>query len=200
MLYRSHSDVVYTLRIELHIGIVQRNVGRTPPSSNHPQPFQNKVFRVRAMGTLDTRRIRRFIWGDLPRTKVERRLLLKIDWFILSYCCLMVRLVTHNNIRTDVLRALHSTLRTVRRVLYLVTGRKSLNVGPRVDLDRSNISNAYVSGMKEELNMIGNQFNVRTPHFGPLGLRRRYLTAPVRSVTANQHDLHVRLHRRDDPE
>lgn len=29
-----------------------------------------------------------------------------------------------------------------------------------VDLDRSNVSNAYVSGMKEELNMQGNQFNV----------------------------------------
>ncbi len=28
------------------------------------------------------------------------------------------------------------------------------------DLDRSNISNAYVSGMKEELNMQGNAFNV----------------------------------------
>lgn len=27
------------------------------------------------------------------------------------------------------------------------------------DLDRSNISNAYVSGMKEELHMVGNQFN-----------------------------------------
>ena len=29
-----------------------------------------------------------------------------------------------------------------------------------VDLDRSNISNAYVSGMKEELHMFGTEFNV----------------------------------------
>ncbi|KDQ29140.1 hypothetical protein PLEOSDRAFT_1092830 [Pleurotus ostreatus PC15] len=49
--------------------------------------------------------------------KAERRLLLKIDWFILSYCCLMVH------------------------------------------LDRSNINNAYVSGMKEELSMQGTEFN-----------------------------------------
>lgn len=28
------------------------------------------------------------------------------------------------------------------------------------DLDRSNLSNAYVSGMKEELNMQGNDYNV----------------------------------------
>ncbi|KAF8517887.1 MFS general substrate transporter [Hysterangium stoloniferum] len=58
---------------------------------------------------------RRF--GAGPDSKMERRLLLKIDWFILSYCCLMA------------------------------------------NLDRSNISNAYVSGMKEELNMQGTQFN-----------------------------------------
>lgn len=29
------------------------------------------------------------------------------------------------------------------------------------DLDRSNILNAYVSGMKEELNMYGTELNVR---------------------------------------
>lgn len=34
------------------------------------------------------------------------------------------------------------------------------------DLDRSNINNAYVSGMKEELNMVGNQFNVSRIHTG----------------------------------
>lgn len=30
-----------------------------------------------------------------------------------------------------------------------------------VDLDRSNVNNAYVSGMREELNMQGTDFNVR---------------------------------------
>ena len=29
-----------------------------------------------------------------------------------------------------------------------------------IDLDRSNVSNAYVSGMQEELNMHGTEFNV----------------------------------------
>ncbi|KAL4241411.1 MFS transporter superfamily protein [Abortiporus biennis] len=66
------------------------------------------------------RKIRHFVWGEVPQSKTERRLLLKIDWFILSYCCLM----------------------------YFTNY-----------LDRSNVSNAYVSGMKEELNMYGNQFN-----------------------------------------
>ena len=28
------------------------------------------------------------------------------------------------------------------------------------DLDRSNVSNAYVSGMKEDLHMFGNEYNV----------------------------------------
>lgn len=29
------------------------------------------------------------IWGEPPATKAESRLLLKMDWFILSYVCLM---------------------------------------------------------------------------------------------------------------
>ncbi|KAI0751515.1 MFS general substrate transporter [Daedaleopsis nitida] len=66
------------------------------------------------------RKVRRFVWGEIPESKTERRLLLKIDWFILSYCCLM----------------------------YFSNY-----------LDRSNVSNAYVSGMREELNMHGTQFN-----------------------------------------
>ncbi|RPD80705.1 MFS general substrate transporter [Lentinus tigrinus ALCF2SS1-7] len=66
------------------------------------------------------RKIRHFVWGEIPESKTERRLLLKIDWFILSYCCLM----------------------------YFSNY-----------LDRSNVSNAYVSGMKEELNMHGTDFN-----------------------------------------
>ncbi|KJA30072.1 hypothetical protein HYPSUDRAFT_125890 [Hypholoma sublateritium FD-334 SS-4] len=58
--------------------------------------------------------------GEPPSSKAERILLAKIDWFILSYCCLM----------------------------YFSNY-----------LDRSNISNAYVSGMREELHMFGTQFN-----------------------------------------
>lgn len=65
-------------------------------------------------------KIRRFVWGEIPQSKTERTLLFKIDWFILSYCCLM----------------------------YFTNY-----------LDRSNIANAYVSGMKEELNMVGNEYN-----------------------------------------
>ncbi|PFH52537.1 hypothetical protein AMATHDRAFT_139535 [Amanita thiersii Skay4041] len=55
-----------------------------------------------------------------PNANQEALLLFKIDWFILSYTCLM----------------------------YFTNY-----------LDRSNISNAYVSGMKEELNMMGIEFN-----------------------------------------
>ncbi|KAI0068919.1 MFS general substrate transporter [Artomyces pyxidatus] len=60
------------------------------------------------------------VWGGSSHSKSERKLLLKIDWFILSYCCLM----------------------------YFTNY-----------LDRSNVSNAYVSGMKEELHMEGTQYN-----------------------------------------
>ncbi|KAI0320642.1 major facilitator superfamily domain-containing protein [Amylostereum chailletii] len=66
------------------------------------------------------RKLRRVLWGDVPSSRAEQKLLLKIDWFILSYCCLM----------------------------YFTNY-----------LDRSNINNAYVSGMREELHMVGTQFN-----------------------------------------
>lgn len=39
------------------------------------------------------RTVRHFVWGEIPESKTERNLLLKIDWFILSYCCLMVRVL-----------------------------------------------------------------------------------------------------------
>ncbi|KAG2751526.1 MFS general substrate transporter [Suillus brevipes Sb2] len=64
--------------------------------------------------------VRLFLWGEIPSSKLERRLLLKLDWFILSYCCLM----------------------------YFTNY-----------LDRANVNNAYVSGMRQELNMQGNDFN-----------------------------------------
>ncbi|KAF8544823.1 major facilitator superfamily domain-containing protein [Trichophaea hybrida] len=59
-------------------------------------------------------------WEEIPSTKEEKKLILKIDWFILSFCCLA----------------------------YFCNY-----------LDRSNINNAYVSGMKVDLNMSGNQIN-----------------------------------------
>ncbi|KAF7776056.1 hypothetical protein Agabi119p4_4449 [Agaricus bisporus var. burnettii] len=64
--------------------------------------------------------IKQVLLGHTPSTRQESRLLLKIDWFILSYCCLM----------------------------YFTNY-----------LDRSNINNAFVSGMKEDLNMFGKEIN-----------------------------------------
>lgn len=39
------------------------------------------------MGFLHSLRV--VAWGEPPDTKAERRLLFKIDWFILTYVCLM---------------------------------------------------------------------------------------------------------------
>jgi ACS family pantothenate transporter-like MFS transporter len=65
--------------------------------------------------------IRVVVWGKPAETKAERRLIVKIDFFILSYVCLM----------------------------YWVNY-----------LDRSNLNNAYVSGMREDLKFQGNQLNI----------------------------------------
>lgn len=64
---------------------------------------------------------REIIWGKPAATKAERRLVVKIDTIILSFCCLM----------------------------YWVNY-----------LDRMNLNNAYVSGMKEDLGFHGKQLNI----------------------------------------
>lgn len=67
-----------------------------------------------------------FIWYPAGTPKSEKKLLLKVDFFILTYGCLA----------------------------YFSKW-----------LDQSNLSNAYVSGMKEDLNMYGNQYNTATTCF-----------------------------------
>ncbi|EXJ80756.1 hypothetical protein A1O3_07040 [Capronia epimyces CBS 606.96] len=71
------------------------------------------------MGAL--RSIRTAVWGAPAATKAERKLIQKIDIFILTSCCLQ----------------------------YWVNY-----------LDRANLNSAYVSGMKEDLDMVGNDLNV----------------------------------------
>lgn len=70
------------------------------------------------MGALG--KLREVIWGAPAATKAERHLLLKIDFFILTYVCLM----------------------------YWCNY-----------LDRANLNNAYVSGMREALNFQGTDLN-----------------------------------------
>ncbi|KAK0537263.1 hypothetical protein OC835_001797 [Tilletia horrida] len=65
-------------------------------------------------------KLRVFLWGHPPDTKAERRLLLKIDFFVLTYLCLTF----WSNY-----------------------------------LNRTNLTSAYVSGMKEALHFQGDQFN-----------------------------------------
>lgn len=80
--------------------------------------------------------VRLFLWGEEPSTKQEKKLLLKIDWFILSYCCLMVRLYrVHGPSRTHV--SSNSTLQIVRqhihfRLITTVLGRPVAMVTYRV--------------------------------------------------------------------
>lgn len=66
-------------------------------------------------------KLRAIVWGKPAATQTERRLLVKLDTVILSFCCLM----------------------------YWVNY-----------LDRMNLNNAYVSGMREDLNFRGKQLNV----------------------------------------
>ncbi|KAK5190187.1 hypothetical protein LTR99_010952 [Exophiala xenobiotica] len=68
--------------------------------------------------------IRAYMWSD--KSSQERKLVRKVDWFILSFCCLM----------------------------YFFNY-----------LDRSNLTQAYISGAKEQLNFKGNQLTQITTIF-----------------------------------
>jgi len=61
------------------------------------------------------------VWGEAPESPEERKLLRKIDFFILTYCC----------------------------VAFFFNY-----------LDRGVLANAYVSGMKEDIGITGNQYNI----------------------------------------
>lgn len=67
-----------------------------------------------------------FFWYPSGTTSAEKKLLHKIDFFILSYACLG----------------------------YFAKW-----------LDQANLSNAYVSGMKEDLRMYGTEYNLATTCF-----------------------------------
>ncbi|EFX03273.1 major facilitator superfamily transporter [Grosmannia clavigera kw1407] len=68
-------------------------------------------------------RVLAVVWDSLDKPAVERRLVAKLDWILLSYVCLA----------------------------YFVKY-----------LDQTNVANAYVSGMKEELGLGGNDLNLLT--------------------------------------
>lgn len=76
----------------------------------------------------------------------ERALVAKIDWFILTFCC--VSYFT-NYVSLDNSATVHPP--SPETGIYRLTLARQL--------DRSNLANAYVSGMKEELGFVGNQYN-----------------------------------------
>jgi hypothetical protein len=72
------------------------------------------------------KRLLAVIWDSLDKAPEERAFIAKVDWWILSYCC----------------------------IAYFVKY-----------LDQTNVTNAYVSGMHEDLDMTGNDLNYLTTYF-----------------------------------
>lgn len=91
-------------------------------------------------------KLREIAWGKPAATRAERTLIVKLDFVILSFCCLM----------------------------YWVNY-----------LDRMNLNNAYVSGMKEDLGFKGKELNVINTSRSPMHLTCvQYLTDIEQSSTA----------------
>lgn len=86
------------------------------------------------------------IWGVPPDTAAERRLLFKIDFFVLTYVCLMY---------------------WVSSLELKISSKSSADHHQVNYLDRANLNNAYVSGAREDLNFKGTQLNqINTIFYG----------------------------------
>lgn len=108
--------------------------------------------------TMPRLHIKQLLWGPTPTTEQEAKLLLKIDWFILSYCCSMVSISAW--LGTRQLKGIQYFTNCWWQIFDSQGQSAELELSQ--DLDRSNVNNAYVSGMKEELNMLGTELNVRS--------------------------------------
>ncbi|KAL4956371.1 major facilitator superfamily domain-containing protein [Aspergillus filifer] len=92
-----------------------RKVDQSQDGSQQPPPPKGKRARLRAA-----------IWDTWDKSPEERRLVQKVDWWLLSYAC----------------------------IAYFIKA-----------LDQGNTFNAYVSGMKEALDLKGNDFNYLTTYW-----------------------------------
>ena len=88
------------------------------------------------MGASGASRLKEYLKGH-ENAPGEKKLVRKIDFFILTFCCLMLVAISSIQALTN------------------LRSRYFMNY-----LDRSNLTAAYVSGMKADLNFHGNQFNV----------------------------------------
>lgn len=113
--------------------------------------------------------VRAYYWERVPRASMKSSFWQRLTglfsrtvvWWCVASCCI------HDNIdKTSCMSEpdrpilSDSTFPIVRPNCLLMVICIFNDCDYRLDLDRSNISNAYVSGMREELNMVGTEFNV----------------------------------------
>ena len=92
-----------------------------------------------------------FHWHEPGTSKEEKRLIFKLDWFLLSYACLMF---------------------FIKQVGGFINERCREDAD-EMQLDQNNISNAYVSGMSDELGFgPGNELSWMNTYFS-IGTRPR---------------------------
>ncbi|KAJ6781571.1 hypothetical protein PWT90_01566 [Aphanocladium album] len=83
------------------------------------------------------------------QSKAERAFVRRLDIFLLTFGCISQGMVTYYD----------------RSVMAILGKPQRLTDNVARYLDQSNISNAYVSGMKEELGLEGNELNLFTTYF-----------------------------------
>lgn len=102
-------------------------------------------------------RIRSIVWDTLDRSPEERRFIAKIDFFILTWASLTY---FSKNLNTNNLCMLHYA-----RNSHPFNDERKGSLFPISFPQANHMSikaNAYVSGMKEELNVVGNEYQTFT--------------------------------------
>jgi hypothetical protein len=90
-------------------------------------------------------KVETLLWGKPAESKAERRLLMKLDAVILSYVCLSCEWSAR-------MRCMSLTVVRFHKLYVQVLAIASDTAIPdsnSPDLDRANLANAYVSGMRE---------------------------------------------------
>ncbi|KAJ4247846.1 hypothetical protein NW762_013055 [Fusarium torreyae] len=104
--------------IQQQLGHKQAGIHETATSDDETsRQHERRPLKKKILGVL---------WDTFDKSPEERKLVTKLDWWILSYCC----------------------------IAYFVKY-----------LDQTNVSNAYVSGMKEDLEMSGNDLNLLSTYW-----------------------------------
>lgn len=115
------------------------------PTATEASSASDIIESSRPQKKTPSKRILGVLWDSLEKDPTERAFVAKLDWWVLSYICIayFVKYLDQTNVS----------------ISFHKQGLKLIFCG------QNQVSNAYVSGMKEDLNLSGNDLNYLTTYW-----------------------------------